>query len=90
MISQEFPSTVISGNVFANPVLVMKAKSRRHRFMVVAVMPVVVLVVLMLMMFFVISRLSKYSVMGGYLTMFKFSSQSDAPTFMQSEENFFL
>ena len=76
--------------MFANPVLVMKAKSRRHRFMVVAVMPVVVLVVLMLMMFFVISRLSKYSVMGGYLTMFKFSSQSDAPTFMQSEEKFFL
>ena len=76
--------------MFANPVLVMKTKSLLDRFMVVAVVPVVVLVVLMLIFFLVISRFSKYSILGGKLTMFKFSAHSDAPIFMQSEEIFSL
>ena len=52
-------------------------------FMVVAVVPAVVLVVLMRMVLLVVSRLSKCSDMGGYLTMFKFPPHSDARIFLQ-------
>ena len=84
MTKQEFSSTFRSDYLFANPVLVMKAESLRDRFMVVAVVPVVVLVVLMRMVLLVVSRLSKCSDMGGYLTMLKFPPHSDARIFLQS------
>ena len=87
---EEFSSTFGSGHLFANPVQLMKSKSFRHRFMVVVVVPVVVLVVLMLMELLVVSRLSKCSHRGGYLTMFKFPPHSDARIFLQIQENMFL